>query len=72
MGRCKRNGDKTFTSAVTPTFPSTNTNTGNSLALPLGLGLGLGLGGCVVLLVLFMLFKRHSAQVNPDKGKVEA
>ena len=62
----------TFTSAVTPTFPSTNTNTGNSLALPLGLGLGLGLGGCVVLLVLFMLFKRHSAQVNPDKGKVEA
>jgi len=61
-----------FTSAVPPTSPSTNSGTGNSLALPLGLGLGLGLGGCLVLFALFMLFKRHSARVNPDKGKVEA
>jgi uncharacterized protein involved in exopolysaccharide biosynthesis len=62
----------TITSAVPPTSPSTNSGTGNSLALPLGLGLGLGLGGCLVLFALFMLFKRHSARVNPDKGKVEA
>jgi hypothetical protein len=60
----------TFTSAVPPTSPSTNSD--NSLALPLGLGLGLGLGGCLVLFALFMLFKRHSAKVDPDKGKVEA
>ena len=37
-----------------------------------GLGLGLGLGGCLVLFALFMLFKGHSAKVNPDTGKVEA
>jgi hypothetical protein len=50
----------TFTSAVPP-----NSGTGNSLALPLGLGLGLGLGGCLVLTLLFVLF-RKKPKVQPS------